>query len=264
VRRFAPAGWPTWPGAGLIPRAHPFAFLSPLRTRPFSFSSPTLGPPNASSSSFRRPPPPAAVGEPRPDYPCPHHLLPLLIRFRPPAASPSARSSSLTCSSLRRRRAPPRRRSPPRLARPCRGRASPLRRTARSRAAPARSRPLPLLRLLASTASRRAHARLRAGHAAGVRWPRPWRAKATAGLDFAWVVRWPPGPACWRPGALDPGGSSACCPFSFCHFMLLFSKLHRKCYRSPKIVKLDLFDSSVIDLFRETKFEHVKIMCLEL
>jgi hypothetical protein len=29
-------------------------------------------------------------------------------------------------------------------------------------------------------------------------------------------------------------------------------------------VKLDLFDSSMIDLFREIKFEHVKVMCLEL
>jgi hypothetical protein len=37
--------------------------------------------------------------------------------------------------------------------------------------------------------------------------------------------------------------------------------MHKKCSRSPKIVKLDLFDSSVIDLRRKIKLEHVKFLC---
>jgi hypothetical protein len=36
--------------------------------------------------------------------------------------------------------------------------------------------------------------------------------------------------------------------------------MHRKCSRSPKIVKLDLFDSSAIDLRRKIKLEHVKAL----
>jgi hypothetical protein len=36
--------------------------------------------------------------------------------------------------------------------------------------------------------------------------------------------------------------------------------MHRKYYRYPKIVKLDLFDSSVIDLRRKIKIEHVKAL----
>jgi hypothetical protein len=47
-------------------------------------------------------------------------------------------------------------------------------------------------------------------------------------------------------------------------FFLLFHadscKIHRNFCRSPKIVKLDLFDSSMIDLLREIKFGHVKAL----
>jgi hypothetical protein len=181
------------------PRSNAAVAFSQTLARLFFFLPPPLPLPLAHC-----PPHSVAVGEPPSNPSRPHHLLPLLVRLRPLAAFPSARSSSPTRSSVRRRR------SPPRPARPCCGRPPPLRRAARARAAPAYSRPLPPFRLLAAAASRHARARPRAGRTAGVRWPRPWRVKATAGLDFAWAARWPPGPACRRPRALDPGGSSAC------------------------------------------------------
>jgi hypothetical protein len=46
----------------------------------------------------------------------------------------------------------------------------------------------------------------------GMRWPRPWRVKAAAGLDSTRPGVWQRGPACRRPGALDPGGSNVLCP----------------------------------------------------
>jgi hypothetical protein len=67
-------------------------------------------------------------------------------------------------------------------------------------------------------------------------------------------------PTCRRLEAPDPGVRSIFRAFWFISNMLWTYKMHRKYYRYPKIVKLDLFDSSIIDLRRKIKIEHVKAL----
>jgi hypothetical protein len=209
-RPLAGLAWTARPLTSPAPR--PFA-SSPS---PFKRAIPLPGQTLARSlPSARRPPQSATVGGPPPDCPRVPRPLVLLTRSRPSATSLPDRSRSPTRTSISRRHSLSRRRSPPRPACPCRGRAPLPCCAARARALSALFRLGPCRPRRRRDIVPRAHAHSRTGHIAGAHWLRP---VASQGPLLALTPPgrgWQPGPACRRPGALDPGGSSGCSAFSF-------------------------------------------------
>jgi hypothetical protein len=66
------------------------------------------------------------------------------------------------------------------------------------------------------------------------------------------------------PGSARSGGSSNFQRLFFYLIMLQNCKMHSKLCRPPKIMKLVLFVSSMIDLPRKSIVDHVRVLCIEL